>query len=132
VDGFVRFLRVGFLDFFPALLTGVFALLAAISKQPWLGLVMVGVVPMAVLLTIRQLISQKGVRLKLMRCCEEIDGAVVEQLSGIEYVRAAHTHRLEVNRLARATEQRRVKEIRHHFQMSLFGSAKALNEGFFH
>ena len=34
--------------------------------------------------------------------------------------------------LARATERRRVKEIRHHFQMALFGCAKALNEGFFY
>ena len=38
VDGFVRFLRVGFLDFFPAVLTGAFALTAAVGKQPWLGL----------------------------------------------------------------------------------------------
>src|SRR5262249_33603593 len=85
-----------------------------------------------VFLTVRQLISQKGVRLKLMRACEEIDGAVVEQLGGIEYVRVAHTHQQEVKRLADATERRRRKEIRHHFQMSLFGCGKALNEGFFH
>jgi ATP-binding cassette subfamily B protein len=132
VDGYMRFLRIGFLDFLPALLTGGFALVAALTKQPLLGLVMVGVIPAAVFLTIRQLISQKGVRLKLMRDCEEIDGAVVEQLGGIEYVRAANTQQLEVKRMARATEKRRVKEIRHHFQMALFGSAKALNEGFFH
>jgi ATP-binding cassette subfamily B protein len=132
VDGLVRFLRVSFLDFFPALFTGGFALVAVISKQPLLGLAMVGVIPAAIFLTIRQLLSQKGVRLDLLRCCEEIDGTVTEQLGGIEYVRAAHTHQLEVERLARATERRRAKEIRHHFVMSLFGSAKALNEGFFH
>jgi ATP-binding cassette, subfamily B, bacterial len=132
VDGLVRFLRLSFLDFFPAILTGAFALSATVSKEPLLGLVMIGVIPMAVLLTVRQLISQKGVRLKLMRNCEEIDGAVVEQLGGIEYVRAANTHQLEIKRLAKATERRRAKEVRHHFDMSLFGSAKALNEGFFH
>ena len=132
VDGYVRFLRLGFLDFFPALFTGGMALVAAIIKQPWLGLAMIGVIPMAVYLTVRQLQSQKGVRLGLMRACEEIDGAVVEQLGGIEYLRAANTHPLETKRLARATERRRVKEIRHHFQMALFGCAKALNEGFFH
>src|SRR5262249_28336079 len=55
-----------------------------------------------------------------------------EQLAGIEYVRAAHTHAQEVKRMARAAEKRRAKEIRHHFKMSLFGCAKALNEGFFH
>jgi ATP-binding cassette subfamily B protein len=132
VDGFVRFLRMSFLDFFPALFTGLFALAAAVTKHPYLGLVMLGVVPAAVYLTVRQLMSQKGVRLELMRTCEDIDGTIVEQLSGIEYVRAAHTRRHEVQRLAEATETRRAKEVRHHFEMSLYGCAKALNEGLFH
>ena len=132
VEGFVRFLRLSFLDFAPALLTGMFALIAAVSKQPLLGLIMVGVIPMAVFLTIRQLLSQRGIRLKLLRSCEEIDGAIVEQLGGIEYVRAANTYQQEIKRLARAAEKRRAMELRHHFQMSLFGCAKALNEGLFH
>jgi ATP-binding cassette subfamily B protein len=132
VDGLVRFLRLNFMEFIPALLTGLFALVATIIKEPMLGLVMVGVVPITMILTIRQLLSQKEVRLQLMRSCEEIDGAVVEQLGGIEYIRAADTKQLEMNRLARATEKRRAMEVRHHFQMSLFGGAKALNEGLVH
>jgi ATP-binding cassette subfamily B protein len=132
IEGLVRFLRLLFLDFIPALLTGLFALTAAVSKLPLLGLIMVGVIPTAVFLTFRQLISQKGVRIKLLRNCEAIDGAIVEQLGGLEYVRASNTHRLEMKRLARATERRRAREIGHHFTMSLFGGAKALNEGFFH
>ncbi|MGH7224638.1 MAG: ABC transporter transmembrane domain-containing protein, partial [Gemmataceae bacterium] len=132
VEGFVRFLRLSFLDFAPAMLTGTFALIAALTKQPLLGIIMMGVVPTAVFLTIRQLISQKGVRLRLLRSCEEIDGAIVEQLGGMEYVRAANTYPQEIKRLARAAEKRRAMEIRHQFQMSLFGCAKALNEGLFH
>jgi ATP-binding cassette subfamily B protein len=132
VDGFVRFLRLSFLDFFPALLTGVFALIAAVCKQPWLGLVMACVIPASVLLTALQLTSQKGVRLKLLRTREEMDGTVVELLSGLDYVRAADTQRHEVKRVARVAETRRAREIRHHFQMSLYGCAKALNEGLFH
>src|SRR5438128_1707075 len=95
-------------------------------------LVMTGVIPLSIFLTIRQLISQKGVRLSLLRSREVMDGTVVEQLSGIEYVRAANTHHHEVERIARAAEKRRAKETRHHFEMSLFGCAKALNEGFWH
>ena len=34
VDGMVRFLRVGFLDFVPALMMGAFALSATLAKQP--------------------------------------------------------------------------------------------------
>ncbi len=132
VEGFVRFLRIGFLDFIPALLTGLFALIAALCKQPILGIIMMGVIPAAIYLTLRQLVVQKGVRLSLNRSMDEIDGAIVEQLSGIEYVRAANTYSQEIKRLARAAEKRRAMELRYYFQMALFGSAKALNEGFFH
>src|SRR5271166_2597770 len=80
-DGFVRFLRISFLDFVPALFTGVFALSAALSKQPWIALVMVGVVPVSLSLTIWQLITQKGIRLDMLRTREVMDGTVVELLS---------------------------------------------------
>lgn len=132
VDGLVRFVRLMFLDCLPALFTGLFALGAALSKQPVLGLVMLGVVPLSVVLTMRQLKSQKGIRLKLMRDCEEIDGMVVEQLNGAEYIRVADTFPLEMRRLTRSADKRRQREVRHHFEMSLYGCAKALNEGFFH
>ena len=132
VGGFVRFLRLTFLDFFPAVLTGVLALAATTSKQPGLGLVMTGVIPTALCLTVWQLRSQQGVRLGLMRSKENLDGTVVEQLGGMDYVRAADTHGREVGRVARTAEEHRAKELRHHFQMSLFGSGKALNEAFFH
>src|SRR5262249_53959738 len=59
VNGFVRFLRLFFLDFFPAILTGLFALVATVSKEPTLGLVMVCVIPASVFLTAWQLVSQK-------------------------------------------------------------------------
>src|SRR5262249_44201093 len=111
---------------------GAFALSAALSKQPGIALAMVGVVPLSLALTIWQIATQKGVRLDLLRSREAMDGTVVEQLGGIEYVRAAHTHRHEVRRAAKAAEHRRAKELRHHFEMSLFGSGKAINEGFFH
>ncbi len=131
-EGFVRFLRITFLDFVPALFTGAFAIGATLSKQPWIALVMVGVVPVSLSLTIWQLITQKGIRLDMLRTREVMDGTVVELLSGIDYVRAANTDRREIRRVARTAEHQRSKEIRHHFEMSLFGCGKALNEGFFH
>jgi ATP-binding cassette, subfamily B, bacterial len=132
VVGFVRFVRLAFLDFFPPLVTGLFALSAAMSKQPLLAVAMAGVILPSLYLTMRQLNSQKGIRLSLIRSREEMDGTVVEQLGGLDYVRAANTNDFEVHRVARAAERRREIEIRHHYQMSLFGCAKALNEGFFH
>jgi ATP-binding cassette subfamily B protein len=132
VDGLIRFVRLMFLDCLPAFLTGGFAIVAAGLKQPLLGLVMLGVIPLAVLLTLRQLKSQKGVRLSLMRDCEEFDGAVVEQLGGAEYIRVAHTYDFEMLRLFQCAEKRRQREVKHHFEMSIYGCLKALNEGFFH
>lgn len=132
IEGFIRFLRVSFLDFFPAILTGCMAIVATLTKQPWLALAMVGVIPVSLTITAWQLLSQKGVRLKIMRSREELDGTIVEQLGGIDYVRAANTLDREVGRIAEAAEHRRATEIKHHFEMSLFGCAKALTEGLFY
>ena len=132
VEGYVRFLRLTMLDFLPAILSGGVAILFAFCKQPRVALAMAGVVPISIGLTIWQLVTQNGVRLDLLRIREAMDGTVVEQLGGIDYVRAANTHHQEVARVEKAAERRRFKELRHHFEMSLFGSGKALNEGFFH
>ena len=132
VEGYVRFLRISFLDFFPAIFIGFFALQTAYSQQPKIALAMACVVPISIGLTIWQLITQKGIRVDLLRIREVMDGTVVEQLAGIDYVRAAHTHTQELVRVEKAAERRRSKEIRHHFEMSLFGSGKAINEGLFY
>ncbi len=132
VTGSVRFLRIGFLDFLPAVLAGSFAFAAVVAKQPWLGLATIGVIPISTYITLRQLMSQKGVRIQLLRCREEMDGTVVEQLSGIDYIRAANKHKQETARVSRAAESLRRKELSHHFVMSLYGSGKALIEGLFH
>jgi ATP-binding cassette subfamily B protein len=132
VDGLVRFVRLMFLDFVPALLTGGLALTAVLTKQPILGWLMIGVIPASVYLTLRQLNNQKGIRLQLMRDSEQIDGTIVEQLHGAEYLRVANTYDRELERLQGEMEKRRKREVTHHFQMSLYGSGKALNEGVFH
>ena len=131
IEGLIRFLRVTFLEFVPAIFTGSFALIAAFTQQPKVALAMLMVAPISVGLTIGQIITQKGIRLDLLRTRERMDGTVVEQLGGIDYVRAADTHRQEVRRVARVAERRRARELRHHIEMSLFGSGKAINEGFF-
>ncbi len=132
VDGFMRLLRLSFLDFFPAVITGMFAIVTAIWKQPWLGLAMLGVVPTTLSLTVWQLISQRRVRLQLLRGREDLDAAVVEQLGGLDYVRVANTHTEELRRVAQVAESRRRKELGHHVAMSFFGAAKAMVEGLFH
>lgn len=132
VGGSVRFLRVGFLDFLPAVFSGGLALATVTARQPWLGLAMTGIIPISLFITIRQLISQKGVRLDLFRCQEEMDGTVVEQLNGIDDIRVANSQDREVARVKQSAEALRSRELGHHVVMSLFGSSKAISEGLFH
>ncbi len=132
VDGLIHFVRLMFLECLPAILIGVFATSTSIYKEPVLGMIMLGVVPVSLALTLKQLNSQKGIRLQLMRDCENIDGIVVEQLSGIEYIRVADTLGEESSRLGVALEKRRKFELGHHIHMSIYGCGKALNESLFH
>jgi ATP-binding cassette subfamily B protein len=132
VQGFMRLVRLSFLDFFPAVVSGGMAIGYAVTAEPWLGLAMAGVIPCSVGLTVWQLMSQKRVRLKLIRVNEEMDGTVVELLSGLDYVRVANTREQEVRRVAKAADQKRSEEFGHHVAMSFFGSGKAIVEGLFH
>ena len=87
VEGFVKFLRVSFSDFVPAVLTAGFALGAAVWGEWRVGLVMLCVVPISILITLWQVNSQKGIRASLQQSKEGLDGTVVEQLGGLEYIR---------------------------------------------
>ena len=132
VEGFVKFLRVVLTDFLPALLTAGVAIYYGLQTNWKIGLVMVAVVPVSLLITIWQVSSQKGIRQSLLRAKEGLDGTVVEQLGGLEYIRAANTYATEVGRVGTAAEERRGRERKHGFAMARFDWAKAVNEGLFH
>ncbi len=132
VEGFVKFLRVSFSDFVPAILTAGFALGAGIQQAWRIGLVMLCVVPISISITVWQVMSQKGIRASLLHAKEGLDGTVVEQLSGLEYIRAANTYPLEVARVKTAAESRSDRELKHSFAMARFDWMKAVNEGLFH
>lgn len=132
VEGFVKFLRVAFTDFLPAVLTATVALYYGLATNWKIGLIMVSVVPISLLITIWQVSSQKGIRTSLLRAKEGLDGTVVEQLGGLEYIRAANTYATEVGRIEAAAEARRTREMKHGLAMGRFDWAKAVNEGLFH
>lgn len=131
VEGFVKFLRVSFSDFLPAILLAAFAVGAAIQQEWRIGLVMLCVIPVSVLITVWQVNSQKGIREALLRAKEGLDGTVVEQLGGLEYIRAANTYPLEVARVESSAESRRDREMYHQLAMAKFDWLKAVNEGLF-
>jgi len=132
IQGLIRIIKLGFLDFFPAFFSALAAIIIALSQKPLLATVMVLVIPAGLFIIIKQVSSQKGIRVSLLRGKEKIDGTVVEMLGGIETVRALNTEQQEVAKVEQVAEELRKKEIRHHIFMAFFDAGKYLNEGFFY
>ena len=132
VEGYVKFLKITFTDAIPAVLTGLFAIVAAIHSDWRVGLLMLAVVPISLVITVWQVTSQRGIRFTLMQAKEGLDGTLVEQLGGLEYIRAANTYRQEMGRVEKATEIRRSRDLKHHRAMAGFDWLKSVNEGLFH
>ncbi len=132
IQGLVRIIKLGFLDFLPAFFSATAAIAIALLQKPLLASVMVLVVPVGLWIIVKQVSSQKGIRVSLLRGKETIDGKVVETLGGIETVRVANTAAQEIRKIEQVTEDLRRKEMRHHLMMAFFDSGKYLNEGFFY
>src|SRR3989338_632582 len=132
IQGMIKIIKLGFLDFFPVFFSGLAAIAIALTQKPLLAGVMVLVIPVGLFIIVWQVSSQKGIRVALLRGKEKIDGTVVEMLGGIETVRALNTENKEVAKVEEVAEGMRKKEIRHHIFMALFDSGKYLNEGLFY
>ncbi len=132
VEGLVRLIKLGFLDFLPALFTALTALIIVFLREPVVGAVMALVIPSGLFIIARQISSQKGIRVDLLRGKELIDGTTVEVLGGLETVRSLDTTKHETGRIEASAEILRKREIKHHIQMAFYDAGKYLNEGFFY
>jgi len=132
LDGLARFLKLTFLDMLPVTATAIFALAVATIRHPLLGLVMAGAIPVGGWIIVRQIRSQRGVRLALLQTKNAMDGVIVEQLRSLDYVRVANTHEREIAKIREIATEVRSTEYRHHVAMAFFDCWKALNEGAFH
>ena len=132
IQGLVRMIKLAFLEFLPVFFSALAAITIALWQKPFLATIMVLVIPTSLFIIIKQIGSQKGIRVQLLRGKEKIDGAVVEMLGGIETVRVLDTVKEEIEKVEQVAEESRKKEIRHHIAMALFDSVKYLDEGFFY
>src|SRR3989338_1890920 len=132
IQGMIKIIKLGFLDFFPVFFSALAAIAIALTQKPLLAGVMILVIPVGLFLIVWQVSSQKGIRVALLRGKEKIDGTVVEMLGGIETVRALNTEEREIEKVESVAEELRKREIKHHISMSLFDALKYLNEGFFY
>ncbi len=132
IQGLIKIVKLSFLEFAPIFFTAVAAIAIALYQKPIIATIMVLVIPASLYLIVKQISSQKGIRVSLLRGKEEIDGKVVEMLGGVETIRVLDTTSYEVTKIEQISERLRKIEIKHHIYMTLFDSAKYLNEGFFY
>ena len=132
LDGTIRLLKLMFMDFAPAIFSGVAAIIVIFNKLPFLlALTMLLVIPIGVLIVFRQVSTQKGIRVELMQEKSNMDGVVVELMNGIEVIRVTDNTLSEVNRFRDKSEYLRNKEMKHHKAMAFYDCLKFVNEAIF-
>lgn len=132
IQGLVNVIKLAFLEFLPIFFSAIAAIVIALLQKPFLATVMILVIPTTLFIVIKQISSQKGIRVALLRGKEKIDGTVVEMLGGIETIRVLNTEDEEIEKVELVAEDLRKREIKHHIFMAFFDSLKYLNEGFFY
>ena len=112
--------------------TGLAAVVTIFTQPPvsvaWLAVL---VIPVGTFIVLRQIGTQKGIRMELMDTKADMDGAMVELLGGIETIRALDSAQTEGARIEARSEQLRKKEMRHHRAMAFYDCLKFVNEAFF-
>ena len=132
IQGLIKLIKLGFLDFFPTFFTAIAALAIAFYQKPALASFMILVIPAGLFIVVKQVASQKGIRVSLLRKKEKIDGKVVEMMGGLETIRVADTTDFETQKVENIAEDLRKIEIKHHIWMAFYDAAKYLNEAFFY
>ncbi len=132
LDGTIRLLKLLFMDFAPAIFSGLAAIIVIFSKLPlYLSVMMLFVIPIGVLIVFRQISTQKGIRVDLMKEKVSMDGTMVELINGIEVIRVTNNAEIEVDRFTDKSEYLRNKEMKHHKAMAFYDCLKFINEALF-
>ena len=132
LEGTVKLMKLMFMDFAPAVTTGLAAVVTIFAQLPAAvaGLVIL-VIPVGTFIVFRQISTQKGIRVKLMETKAEMDGTMVELLGGIETIRTFDSAQSEDQRIQERSEQLRQKEMQHHKAMAFYDCLKFVNEAVF-
>jgi ATP-binding cassette subfamily B protein len=131
VDGHVRLLKLTFMDMVPAILTAGFAVVMALTRNVWIGGLILLSLPFLFFAVWWQARSQQGIRVSLLRSKEQMEGMIAEQLAGIETIRCADTHAQEEQAIASKAEALRRVEMKHHTAMGWFDFLKVMIESVF-
>ncbi len=132
LEGVVKLIKLLFMDFAPAVFSGIAAVIVIFSQLPaQLAFMMLLVVPIGVAIVLRQISTQKGIRVRLMEEKSNMDGAMVELINGIEVIRITNNVGIEVHRFDVQSEDLRREEMAHHKSMAFYDCLKFVNEAIF-
>ena len=133
LEGTSKLIKLLFMDFAPAVATALAAVAVIFVKLPLaVAGIVVLVVPLGILIVLRQIATQKGIRVELMETRAAMDGTMVELLGGIETIRVLNSAHTEAERIGARSEQLRRREMRHHRTMAFYDCLKFINEAVFH
>lgn len=127
VEGAVSLLKLMTMDFSPNIFQMIFAVAVAFYTNVYVGCILLLVIIIGLIIVGRQIHSQKGIRLSLLRAREDNDSNIVELLTGIESVRVANEEDKQMNRIEDINEGLRQIELKHHIKMMTFDGLKRFN-----
>jgi ATP-binding cassette subfamily B protein len=128
IEGSTKLLKLTFMDFLPTSALALAAVAISFTRNVYVALVMLCVIPTGLLLVRWQIRNQAGIRVQVRNHKEEIDGQIVELLPALETVRAYNAQEYFGDRVAVSAGELRNAEMRHHRAMAWFDAAKYTNE----
>ena len=132
LEGTVKLIKLMFMDFAPAVTTGLAAIVTIFTQLPPLvACLVILVIPVGTGIVFRQISTQKGIRVELMEAKADMDGMMVELLGGIETIRPWIAPASKESGWPPRSEQLRKKEMRHHKAMAIYDCLKFINEALF-
>jgi len=128
VEGLIKLQKVTFLEGAPNIMAAAVALGYACSEHAMVGTTMIGVVFVGGAITGLQIMSQKGIRIKLNEKKANMGAGVVDLFNNLGYIRASGMRTLEESRLAGMAEKVRSTEFLHHKWMMSFDGTRDVVE----
>ena len=132
LDGTIKLEKLLFMDFAPATFNAIAAIITIFLTLPiTLAMPMLLVIPIGVFIVLKQIKSQKGIRVELLESKSEMDGTIVELINGIEVIRICDSLDFETKRFDDKGEFLRAKEMKHHKAMAMYDCLKFINQAVF-
>ena len=132
LDGTIKLEKLLFMDFAPAIFNAIAAIITIFLTLPMtLAMPMLLVIPIGVFIVLKQIKSQKGIRVELLESKSGMDGTIVELINGIEVIRICDSLDFETKRFDDKGEFLRAKEMKHHKAMAMYDCLKFINQAVF-